>query len=501
MKRPNILFIMSDDHGYWALGKGCGGLDTLRTPNLDRIASEGMKLENCFCASPVCSPARASIMTGTIPSAHGIQDWLLGGSVDLDRCPYLRGTPEYANEGKAIRYLDGKTCFTDLLAAAGYDIALSGKWHLGDSLNPQHGYSRWYTIGRGGCHYMRPDMVDDGRVTFEDRYVTDLITERALVYLDELADGYKNNDRPFMLDVRYTAPHAPWNKEQHPKEIFDTYADHDFSELPDVEAHEWNYPAAVVHHGEKRRELLAGYYSAITAMDIGIGQLLDRLDELGLADDTIVIFTGDNGMSMGHHGIWGKGNGTFPQNMYDTAVKVPFLARYPGVIPAGTRNDGLFSHYDIMPTIVELCGLDKPAEHLPGHSMLGALKGEDSGEDDRAAVVFDEYGPVRMIRTREWKLVRRYPYGPNELYDIVNDPNEDNNLYDDPAYKAKKDELAVRMEKWFYDYVDPAIDASKQPVTGYGQKCRSGIYADGECAFGGQEEIKKLMADRRAQGK
>ena len=199
-KRPNILFILSDDHGYWALGKGCGGLDTLRTPNLDRIASEGIKLENCFCASPVCSPARASIMTGTIPSSHGIQDWLLGGSVDLDRCPYLKDKPEYKNEGKAIRYLDGKTCFTDLLAGVGYDVALSGKWHMGDSLNPQHGYSRWYTIGRGGCHYMKPDIVEDGKVVYEDRYVTDLITEKALTFLDELAS---DPERPFMLDVRY----------------------------------------------------------------------------------------------------------------------------------------------------------------------------------------------------------------------------------------------------------------------------------------------------------
>lgn len=493
--RPNILFILSDDHGYWALGEGCGGHPALRTPNLDRIAREGVKLENCFCVSPVCSPARASLMTGTVPSAHGVMDWLKGGNIDMRRCPELAGDPNFAAESRAIRYLDGMTCWSDLLAGAGYSLALSGKWHLGDSLSPQHGYTRWYSIGRGGCAYMHPDMADDGRIVYENRYVTDLITDRALTYLDELAAG----DAPFCLDVRYTAPHAPWGRDQHPKEIFNRYYEHDFSELPELPDHEWSYPAAVNHHGEKRRELLSGYYTAITAMDLGIGRLLDRLDELGLCDNTLVIFTGDNGMSMGHHGIWGKGNGTFPQNMYDTAVKVPFLARFPGVIPAGLRADGLFSHYDLLPTLCDLCSLERPAAVLPGRSILPALRGEEAGDD--AVCVFDEYGPVRMIRTKAYKLVRRYPYGPDEFYDLTADPGEERNLIDtaDPALVAS---LSARMDDWFYTYADARLDGRSQPVTGYGQLCRPGLWSEGKCAFDGQKQIRQLNESRRgAKGK
>ena len=473
--RPNILFILSDDHGYWALGEGCGGHPALRTPNLDRIAREGVKLENCFCVSPVCSPARASLMTGTVPSAHGVMDWLKGGNIDMRRCPELAGDPNFAAESRAIRYLDGMTCWSDLLAGAGYSLALSGKWHLGDSLSPQHGYTRWYSIGRGGCAYMHPDMADDGRIVYENRYVTDLITDRALTYLDELAAG----DAPFCLDVRYTAPHAPWGRDQHPKEIFNRYYEHDFSELPELPDHEWSYPAAVNHHGEKRRELLSGYYTAITAMDLGIGRLLDRLDELGLCDNTLVIFTGDNGMSMGHHGIWGKGNGTFPMNMYDTAVKVPFLIRWPGHTPAGYVCHDMASAYDIFPTFADLLGSpSRICAERPGRSFLRSVEGKKDERGEREIVVFDEYGPVRMIRTREWKYIHRYPYGPHELYDLVNDPEEMDNLADDPAQADRIVEMRARLQKWFLRYADPAKDGLFEGVTGSGQLCSAGLYSE-----------------------
>ena len=157
-------------------------------------------------------------------------------------------------------------------------------------------------------------------------------------------------------------------------------------------------------------------------MDEQIGRLLDAVEEQGLADNTVILFTADNGMSMGQHGVWGKGNGTFPMNMYDSAVKVPFLISWPGHIPANTVCSEMISACDLLPTILKLTGLsDKQPTGLPGRSFTELLKGEQRDHRDEV-VIFDEYGPVRMIRTKEWKYVHRYPYGKHELYHLVDDP-------------------------------------------------------------------------------
>ena len=140
MKQPNILFILSDDQGAWAMR--CAGNQDIQTPNLDRLARQGARFENFFCVSPVCSPARASILTGTIPSVHGVMDWLAGGNVDASLAE-IRENPAFQNETTPIQYLHDLTAYTDLLAEAGYTCALSGKWHLGDSLTPQHGFTHW----------------------------------------------------------------------------------------------------------------------------------------------------------------------------------------------------------------------------------------------------------------------------------------------------------------------------------------------------------------------
>ena len=342
MKRPNILFILTDDQGAWAMR--CAGNTDIYTPNLDRLAKQGTRFDNFFCASPVCSPARASILTGRIPSQHGVHDWIRCGSLDRDALGDLKDHPYFANEDKPVRYLDGMTAYTDLLAQNGYRCALSGKWHLGDSMNPQHGFTDWFTIGRGGCLYMQPDVIEDGKLKIEDRYITDLITEHALEDLEK----YAASEEPFYVSVHYTAPHDPWDADQHPKEFTEMYRDCQCTATPDEPLHPNRIPTAPGGTGEERKRLLRGYYAAVSAMDAGVGQLLDRLEELGIAEDTLVIFTADNGMNMGHHGIWGKGNGTFPFNLFDTAVKVPFIARWQGKIPAGRVTESMCSHYDII---------------------------------------------------------------------------------------------------------------------------------------------------------
>lgn len=471
-ERPNIVFILTDDQGYWAMG--CAGNGEIYTPNLDRIAAMGMRFENFFCASPVCSPARASILTGRIPSQHGVHDWIRKGN--------LRAlSPEDGwDDDRAIEYLRGMRGYTEILAEHGYVCGISGKWHLGDSFRPQKGFSYWHLFPWGGGNYHNACLIRDGRVERDPRYLTEVITEGGLKFLDAQTES----DGPFYLSVHYTAPHSPWHKGQHPEDLVALYADCGFKTCPEVPGgHPWQINSAPRGRGAKRHELLSGYFAAITGLDGGVGQILTKLDEMGVRENTLVIFSSDNGMNMGHHGIWGKGNGTFPQNMYDTSVKVPTLVSRPGHVPEGVVCDHLLSHYDIMPTLLDYLGFENPgAEQLPGQSFAPLLRGYDVAERENV-VVFDEYGPVRMIRSREWKYVHRYPYGPHELYDLVNDPYEARNLIDDPQRRERAEEMEAQLEAWFVRYVDPDLDGTKEPVTGRGQLDRAGVPGQGRRAF------------------
>ena len=499
--RPNILFVLTDDQGAWAMG--CSGNSELKTPNLDRIAAEGMRFENFFCVSPVCSPARASIYTGKIPSQHGVHDWLAKGHVSESQLcdelrekireknpPYEYLWPKSQLEGdKAISYLSGHKAFTEVLADSGYQCALSGKWHIGDSATPQAGFTFWSTEAMGGDNYYYPVVLENGRMTMKRGvYVTDYITENALKFLRERDSG-----RPFFLAVHYTAPHSPWSAPCHPKEYIDLYDDCPFASIPNCPPHPWCAEANMTraewdekpHNGVRfihaqyapireewqqyRRESLRGYFAAVTAMDAAVGRLLQELEDQGLREDTLVVFTSDNGSNMGHHGIFGKGNGTYPQNMYDTSVKVPGLFSFPGHIPEGRVSQELASHYDMYDTLLELAGVSyKKDSARPGRSFAKVLLGEeDHFRED--VVVYDEYGPVRMIRTKEWKYVARYPQGPDELYDLVKDPGEECNLVEDTRYTALVRELQGRLEGWFERYADPAFDGAKENVRGKGQ--------------------------------
>lgn len=476
-EKPNILFILTDDQGAWAMR--CAGNTDIHTPNLDRIASQGYRFENFFCASPVCSPAGASLLTGRIPSAHGVQDWIRSGNLDRDGLKKeIREDPYYLCEEKPIQYLEGMLTYTDVLKENGYTCALSGKWHLGDSMTPQHGFDKWFTIGRGGCYYNKADIVENGEISFENRYITNVITDKALSYLEE----FRTQDNPFYLSVHYTAPHSPWEEDQHPGEYIEMYRDCGFTATPDLPVHPNQIPSAPSGTGEVRKSLLRGYYAAITAMDADVGRLLDKLEALGIAEDTIVMFMADNGMNMGHHGIWGKGNGTFPFNMYDTAVKVPFLVSWPGHYPSGVVCRRMCSQYDFFQTLLDMVGIRRQLpDGLPGRSFADVFDGNT--EKAGAVVVYDEYGPTRMIRTEEWKYICRSPYGPDELYHLSEDPEENNNLSADPEYATLINRMYIQLTRWFYTYADPAMDASREGVTGYGQLCRPGIYADRRNVF------------------
>ena len=204
-------------------------------------------------------------------------------------------------------------------------------------------------------------------------------------------------------------------------------------------------------------------------MDRNIGRILDWLQGNEMLQNTLVIFTADNGMNMGHHGIWGKGNGTYPPNMFDTAVKIPTLISRPGYIPQGIVCDELLGQYDFSPTILDYVGIDhKDDAELPGTSFSNLLMDKPFGRN-KPVFVMDEYGPTRMIRTSDWKYVHRYNDDPNELYDLNNDPEEVSNLFEDPNYEEIIQDLFEKLERWYEEYTDPIMDGRKNAVKGRGQ--------------------------------
>ena len=447
-EHPNILFILSDDQGAWALG--CAGNPEIRTPNLDRLAQHGVRFDNFFCTSPVCSPARASLLTGDIPSRHGVHDWIRVGSVGDDR----------------VDYLGGQTLLTDVLARDGYRCGLVGKWHLGASDVPRPNFVKWFAHQSGMGPYYNAPMIDHDRPVIVDGYLSDALSDVARAFVrDEAACA-----EPFWLSLCFTAPHYPWI-DCHPRAFTDLYTDCAFASCPDEPPHPWftgGKPAIEKGHRE-RRESLVGYFAAVSAMDAAIGRVVDEVDAQGLAESTLVVFMSDNGMNLGHHGIWGKGNGTRPQNMYDTSVKVPCIASQPGRIPAGRVSGALVSGYDVFPTLLDYVGTSYTSPRpKPGRSFRGILEGQPA-RDEMPVVVYDEYGPVRMVRTSDWKYVHRYPDGPHELFNLAVDPGERANLIDDASAAAMAGTLRGRLEDWFRRYVDPRRDGVDKGVTGCGQ--------------------------------
>src|SRR3569623_1716546 len=208
-QRPNILFILSDDQGEWAMG--CSGNAEIRTPALDAIAASGIRFTHFFCTSPVCSPARASIMTGEIPSQHGVHDWIRAGNMGDARIDCLRG----------------RALVTDHFSAAGYRCGLVGKWHLGASDVPRKGYVRWFAHQSGMSPYYDAPMVDEDRPITVPRYLTEVLTEEAVLFLRREAPRAE----PFWLSLNYTAPHYPWI-DSHPRAYTDLYAECRYASCP-----------------------------------------------------------------------------------------------------------------------------------------------------------------------------------------------------------------------------------------------------------------------------
>lgn len=462
---PNILLLLTDDQGPWALGHET---PELITPTLDRLIDEGTYLRRFFCASPVCSPARASLLTGRMPSAHGVHDWLRPDGVERPQPP---GS-----------YIEGCETIAQMLSRGGYQCAHVGKWHLGYSHEPAPGYVYWYAHQLGGStYYDAPVWAFDesaGRTceepipTTEPRYFTDAVGDQALDFLDRR--DLIGDERPFYLELATTAPHAPWVDGNHPDDLVDLYAETSFPSVPNPPPHPWFRTAAFQGAVEDRHANLAGYAAAVTGVDRMLARVLDALEQRGLLEDTIIVFTSDNGFSCGHHGIWGKGNGTIPLNFWENSVRVPFIAWGPGRIAAGRSVDTPVSATSVYETLAELADVaPRPDPLRAGSSVASLLRADEASTPagERAAepvVVHDEYGGGRMIRTERWKLILRAD-GPDELYDLEADAEEERDLSVDPAFEEIRRGLESDLARFFSRHSDPALDGWALPVSGHGQ--------------------------------
>lgn len=434
--RPNVLVFLTDDHAQWAAD--CYGNSELRTPSLDHLAASGVRMRNAYTPTPVCSPARATLFTGRLPSQHGMHDYLAEADPDVRAVPWLHG--EYT--------------LADAFHDAGYTTGMVGKWHMGRPDVPRSSFDYWY------AHAMpvpRPSSVRSPWTPGahpSGGYNRHLITDRAVEFLRN-----RDSDRPFFLYVGHFATHSPWAG--HPERLVAHYRRCGFADIPHDATYRYGRLASEGLYSTRRnpREALAQYYAAVHEIDEQVGRVLDELSAQDILNDTLVVYTSDHGLLTGHHGIWGKGNSTRPYNMLEESIRVPLLISRPGAILGGQIRDEPVTHCDLFPTVLDHAGIELPSPKpgrapYPGRSFHPLLLGQAIA--DWPDTVYGEYGTVRMIRTERWKLIRRHPDGPDELYDLLNDRRETRNLLapGTPPHPVTET-LSSLLDSYFVTYEEP----------------------------------------------
>jgi arylsulfatase A-like enzyme len=443
-RRPNVIVFMTDDHGAWATGAyGCA---EMHTPNIDTLAKGGAKFTRAFACTPVCSPSRMTYMTGCVPSVHGVQDWL---------------RPEDSFGAAAKGWLDGLTIFPEVLAKNGYRCGMVGKWHMGHDETAQRGFTYWATVPGGGGTFKNAEFVRNGTTEKRAGFKEDSIGDFALEFL-----GQQTPDTPFYLHVPFYAPHTPFDFQ--PEEDRKHYDNAAFSCFPGTPKHANQNRGLAAHHGN--RASMKSYMSLITGADRNIGRVLRFLEEKGWRDNTLVVFTADQGWNAGHHGVWGKGNGTWPFNMYEESIRVPMIWNHPSAIAPGQTITAMVSSYDLFPTMLDYTGLAAPADpRRVGRSYAAFLRGRKPRWEEK---LFFEYSYSRGMRTPTRKLILRAEGFSNEFYDLEKDPGETTNKIDDPAFSREIASMRAEMEKWFTKAGAPKLDAwrgtTKQNLTPYG---------------------------------
>lgn len=426
----NVVLIVSDDHRYDFFGAHPEAPDFLETPGLDRMAREGAHLANAFVTTSLCSPSRASILTGQYAHRHGVVD---------NTSPIPEGT----------RF------FPEDLQAAGYATAYVGKWHMGeDDDRPRPGFDRWVSF-RGQGVYENPVLNVDGARVEREGYTTDILTEYALDWLRQ-----QDGSQPFFLELAHKAVHAEFVPAPrhagryadiqipYPATMANTEAN--YAGKPDwvrAQRYSW-HGVAYLYHGTLGPGGFDAFYrryaETLLAMDESVARVLEYLDEAGLAESTLVLYMGDNGFLLGEHGLIDK------RHAYEASIRVPMLAWAPGWIAPGTRVEGLVRNIDVAPTLLALTGTQSPIA-MDGASFLPLLSGEPSADREFLYEYYWEYAfphtPTTFaLRNDRFKYIFYHGIWDRlELYDLQTDPQERHNLVGVPAFEAVANEMRDRL--------------------------------------------------------
>jgi arylsulfatase A-like enzyme len=493
-QRPNIIYIMSDDHAYQAISAYGGPLkDFAPTPNIDRIAANGMRFNRCLVTNSISGPCRAVILTGKYSHLNGF----------------------IKNEGQ-LPFDGNQQTFPKLLQSAGYNTAMIGKWHLGSDPT---GFDHWEILPGQGNYY-NPDFINkDGRHV-ENGYVTEIITDKSIQWINEV----KNTGKPFMLMMHHKAPHREWQPGPNelslyknvtfpePSTLFDDYSNRGTAEktqdmtisktmrieedlkmykdrskmkttglnrmTPDqLKAWDTVYDPIIRHFYEanlsgndlvrfKYQRYLQDYLACIAAVDKSVGEVLDFLKKNGLDKNTIVIYASDQGFYLGEHGWFDK------RWMFEQSYRTPLLIQWPGITKPGSVNEDMVSNIDFAETFLDMAGVKVPSD-MQGRSMVRVLKGKTPANWRKEHYYhYYEYPGSHMVKrhygmsTERYKLIHYYyDIDEWELYDIKADPQEMKNVYNDPAYASVKANLHKRLTKLMEKYKDSdALAKSFLPV-------------------------------------
>ncbi|WP_395744088.1 sulfatase [Prosthecobacter sp.] len=436
---PNLVFILTDNQGAWTLG--CYGNPDIRTPNIDQLAAQGIRFTHALSSNPVCSPTRATFLTGLIPSQHGLHSFL---------------DPKFMMGPEAYNTLREFTSLGEVLNAAGYTCGLSGKWHLGANMTPSEGFTTWTTKPDGSTiEFYDQKVIENGQLRVEPGYTTDFWTRKGVEFIQA------NKDRPFFLYLAYNGPYSlgklMLNEAKNRHAAY--YADKPLHSFPRDTMHPWQDANKAFHNTDAARRRMA---SEVSGVDDGVGEIMAALKANGLDENTLVVYASDQGWMGGQNGMWGMGDHFRPTGAHELMMQIPLIFRQPGVIPPAQTCDALVSNYDFMPSVLSHLGLgDKMPRQpkSPGRDFSPALRGQPLTSWDNT--IFYEMETTRAIRTGRWKYVARFPDGPHELYDMQADPQERFNQYGQPGTEAIKTDLAKQLDTFFTQYADPKYDIWK----------------------------------------
>jgi len=425
----NIVLILSDDHRFDFMGFHERAPAFLETPGFDRMAAEGAHLANAFVNTSLCSPSRASILTGLYPHEHGVVD----------------------NQSQLRQDL---TLFPEILQDAGYTTAFVGKWHMGEHTDePQPGFDRWVSFAGQGVYFDQELNVDGERREVEG-YITDVLTDQALGWLDEVRSG----EKPFMLYLSHKAVHSEFEPAPRHEGRFADLAIPYPATMADMEENyegkprwvreqrsSWHGVDYLFHGAMTFDELYRGYSETLLGVDESVSRLLAYLEQNGLAESTLVLYMSDNGFLLGEHGLIDK------RHAYEESMRIPMLVWAPGLVEPGTRIEEMVLNVDVAPTLLDLAG-GRIAEQMNGASMLPLLRGETVPWRDEMLFVyywefpFPHTPTVLALRDERYKYVFYHGvWDTNELFDLSEDPYETENLIGDPAAAERVSAMRGRL--------------------------------------------------------